>query len=105
MRFNELKRRWNWRPIRNCPGRFVLCREQNEGVPGFDDMIKDHADGKEYCTAHARDTVLVIELEDGGLISYGRPDGSYVHTLNTPEGFLHKLKQLEIYDAASQPAR
>lgn len=97
MRFIELKRRWNFRPIRNCPGRFVLCRKQNEDAPSFDDLVKDHADGKTYDTIHAKDSVIVIELADGGLISYCRPDGSRVHTLNTPEGFLRKLKQLGIY--------
>jgi hypothetical protein len=44
----------------------------------------------------AKDPVIVVPLEDGGLISYARPDGSFVHTLNTAGGFAHKLSQLGI---------
>jgi hypothetical protein len=39
----------------------------------------------------------VAALRDGGgLISYARGDGSYLHTLNTPDGFARKLRQLGI---------
>lgn len=96
MTFNELKRRWRWRPIGNCPGRFVLCRHQEEYATSFDELVKEHGGGKAYGTVHTQDAVRVIELADGGLISYYRPDGSIVHTLNTPEGFARKLKQLQI---------
>lgn len=51
----------------------------------------------EYRSGAARDTVLVVVLDGGGgLISYRHADGSYVHTLNTQEGFARKLKQLGI---------
>ena len=46
--------------------------------------------------AAARDPVHVAALDGGGLISYARPDGSWAHTLNTPEGFARKLAQLGI---------
>jgi hypothetical protein len=43
----------------------------------------------------ARDEVLVVALRGGGgLITYRRPDGGLLHTLNTPEGFARKLSQL-----------
>ncbi len=47
-------------------------------------------------SAAATDPVIVVQLEGGGLISYARPDGSFVHTLNTSEGFTRKLVQLGI---------
>ena len=47
-------------------------------------------------TDAAKDRVLVVPLEDGGLISYARADGRLVHTLNTAEGFGRKLSQLRI---------
>lgn len=47
-------------------------------------------------TDAAKDKVLVVPLEDGGLISYARADGRLVHTLNTAEGFGRKLSQLRI---------
>lgn len=46
--------------------------------------------------AAAPDEVLVVPLNDGGIISYRRPDGSMLHTLNTAEGFARKLAQLGI---------
>ena len=44
----------------------------------------------------ARDPVLVVEFEDGGLISYLREDGTLMHTLGTSEGFRRKLRQLGV---------
>jgi len=49
-----------------------------------------------FSSGAAKDTVLVVQLDDGGLISYARADGSVVHTLNTVEGFGRKLAQLGI---------
>ena len=42
----------------------------------------------------APDPVVAVQLPDGGLISYRKPDGRYLHTLATPEAFLRKLRQL-----------
>lgn len=43
----------------------------------------------------ARDLLLIASLDGGGgIISYQRDDGSFLHTLNTPEGFERKLRQL-----------
>jgi hypothetical protein len=50
----------------------------------------------EFRVARARDIVLVARLTDGGLISYKRADGTYLHTLNTVSGFERKLMQLGI---------
>jgi len=44
----------------------------------------------------ARDPVHVALLDGGGLISYRRADGHFVHTLNTPDGLARKLAQLGI---------
>jgi len=53
-------------------------------------------EASEYRVEAAKDAVLVVELDDGGLISYRRADGSFLHTLNTTEGFRRKLTQLGI---------
>jgi hypothetical protein len=50
----------------------------------------------EHRVPGARDPVIVARFEDGGLISYLRADGTYVHTLNTCEGLERKLAQLGI---------
>lgn len=49
-----------------------------------------------YRLRAARDPVLVVELEAGGLISYLRKDWTLMHTLNASEGFCRKLRQLGI---------
>ncbi|TVQ33613.1 MAG: hypothetical protein EA376_01795 [Phycisphaeraceae bacterium] len=45
-------------------------------------------------SANARDPVIVIELSGGGVISYEKPDGGFVHTLCDESGFRRKLDDL-----------
>ena len=54
------------------------------------------SDSQEFQVKTAQDPVVVTVLEAGGLISYRKPDGGYLHTLNTEEGFRRKLEQLGI---------
>jgi hypothetical protein len=65
--------------VREAPGSLV------PGIPS-----------QEFRVAAARDVVVVVPLASGGLISYKRADGTFVHTLNTPDGFARKLAQLGI---------
>jgi hypothetical protein len=86
--FAELRAAHPWRPIRDCPGRFVLASslapEELFGVvPSAERRLET-----------ALDPVAVATLAGGGLISFHRPDGSWVHTLGTTEGFGRKLAQL-----------
>jgi hypothetical protein len=91
--FHELFDTWQWRPIQNCPGRYKLAGASlflpMEALIGGEKVMKFQVEG-------ARDTVLVTRLKDGGVISYRRRNGSYLHTLNTAEGFSRKLMQLGI---------
>jgi hypothetical protein len=94
MTFSELLTARDWRPIHNCPGRYVLT-----GVPPslpLETLIGGEVEVHAFDVEAARDTVLVTPLVEGGLISYKRTDGSYLHTLNTAEGFSRKLLQLGI---------
>ena len=92
--FEQVFSAWNWQPIRNCPGRYALRggdrRLTTTAIAGREIEISEHQSGA------ALDTVLVAMLGGGGLISYRRADGSFVHTLNTEDGFARKLKQLGI---------
>ena len=83
-----------WKPIRDCPGRYVLppMNETPAEIAGAD------ASSHEHQPPTARDPVVVVPLADGGIISYRRTDGRYVHTLNTAEGFERKLRQLGILE-------
>jgi hypothetical protein len=93
--FYQLFTEHNWRPIRNCPGRYVLCQTNDYLSPA--DILGEASRASEHTVAAARDTVFVVELDGGGgLISYRRADGSLLHTLNTAEGFARKLRQLGI---------
>ncbi|MBD0372107.1 MAG: hypothetical protein ICV60_14800 [Pyrinomonadaceae bacterium] len=93
--FDELFRERDWRPIRNCPGRYILHGASDD--LSLAEILGEAASVSEHRVAAARDTVLVVALEDGGgLISYARRDGTMLHTLNTSEGFERKLRQLRI---------
>ncbi len=52
--------------------------------------------GSEHVCRTAQDPVIVTPFEDGGLISYRKAHGLFLHTLNTREGFERKLRQLGI---------
>ena len=94
MRFEEIKSRWNWSPIRNCPGRFVLRGIDKNISPG--EIAGDGIQFGEFRVEKAEDKVVVARISGGGLISYQKNDGTFIHTLNTVEGFERKLKQLGI---------
>ena len=95
MTFDELMAKWPFRPIRNCPGRYVLPPAEFGGPP--ERLLGPGFETREFQARAARDTVIVAAFPDGGgLISYRGTDGTHVHTLNTPEGFERKLQDLEI---------
>lgn len=62
----------------------------------LDTLVGSDCHAQSFMTDAAKDRVLVVPLEDGGLISYARADGRVVHTLNTAEGLVRKLSQLRI---------
>ena len=94
MNFEELKARWPWRAIHNCPGRFILSAGDKNISP--EDLAGAGIRFSEFQVEKARDTVVVGPFDGGGLISYRKEDGSFRHTLNTAAGFERKLRQLGI---------
>ena len=95
MTFDELKNRWGWKPMRGCPGRYILPGTEFNGSPC--DLLRAQTKLDEFRVGAAEDPVVVARLaQGGGLISYRRPDSTYIHTLNTEEGFRRKLDQLGI---------
>ncbi|MBA3768070.1 MAG: hypothetical protein H0W99_14035 [Acidobacteria bacterium] len=94
MTFADLLKTYAWRPIRNCPGRYVLHGAKSD--LRVEELTGSECFVSEYRTSATRDAVLVAALDEGGIISYRREDGSLLHTLNTPAGFHRKLRQLGI---------
>ena len=94
MTFDELMTQWNWKPIRNCPGRFLPVNIRPDLPPKA--LLGPEPELFEFDVEAARDTVVIAQLDEGGLISYKRADGTYLHTLNSAEGFSRKLLQLGI---------
>ena len=94
MTFNEVFTAWDWQPIRNCPGRYILPLEAGNLPPA--EVLRSDVKTVEYNVTTARDRVVIARLDEGGLISYKRSDGRYLHTLNTADGFARKLLQLGV---------
>lgn len=82
-----------WKPIAHCPGRYVLAEPAPALAP--EQLAEVARAPVEFRSRQARDTILVLSLEGGGLISYRRKDGSYYHTLNDEFGLRRKLAQLD----------
>ncbi len=90
----ELLASWPWRPIRHCPGRFVLAGGPRRLT--VEELAGEGVGVLRVTVPGLRDGVAVAFLEGGGLIAYEREDGTAVHTLNTPEGMARKLDALGI---------
>jgi len=91
--FASLCRRFPTTPIAGCPGRHLIHGEERTSVAA---LVGDAIPVGQYVSRHARDPVFVARIPGGGLISYAKPDGSFVHTLCDDEGFARKLAQLGI---------
>jgi hypothetical protein len=94
MHFDDLFNKYHWEAIRNCPGRYVLTDAPLDLT--VDELLGVELERREFRVEAARDRVLVTLLQAGGVISYLRPDGSCLHTLNTPDGLQRKLAELGI---------
>ncbi|MGA9750579.1 MAG: hypothetical protein WBS54_02200 [Acidobacteriota bacterium] len=90
----ELMASWPWRPIRHCPGRFVLAGGPRRLT--VEELAGEGVGVLRITVLGLRDGVAVAFLEGGGLIAYERADGTVVHTLNTAEGMARKLDALGI---------
>lgn len=95
MNFDDLFNRYHWKAIRNCPGRYVLTDAPLDLT--VEELLGVEPEPREFRVEAARDRVRVTLLQSGGgVISYLRPDGSCLHTLNTADGLQRKLTALGI---------
>lgn len=93
MTFAVLVSQYNWRAIRNCPGRYTL---ENKDLISFNDYYSALKEISVHESSTVDDIIQIVKFVDGGLISYRHNDGFLVHTLNNRSGFERKLKDLEL---------
>ena len=78
MDFDDLLKRYHWKAMKNCPGRYLLT-----GVSFFltvEELLGMQLETHEFSVESARDRVLVTPLQSGGVLSCQREDGTYLHT-------------------------
>jgi hypothetical protein len=94
MTFLSMLIKGDWKPIPNCPGRYVL-----RGVSpnlSISELFGQNITIYQFNTPLAKDPVFVACIEGGGMISYLRSGGKWVHTLCNDDGFKRKLQQIKI---------
>ena len=100
-----------WKEIRNCPGRYTtrrrdLARWPPErllaaalGAAAPQTGLWRHRSG-------AKDAIHAVRFAGGGgLLTYARADGTFVHTFNTESGLLRKIAALRVTPEVPQRAR
>lgn len=93
MKIEDLLKRFQWEQIPNSTGRFTLS--PSEGSLSVETLIdSDELEIKQFPSVNPEELIHVVELEDGGLISYERKNSTYIHTLNSQNMF--KKKQWEL---------
>ena len=96
--------RYQWKELRNCPGRYVSSDRALRLVSA--EKLAAETLGREGCIQSyqlpGRDNILVAPLDGGGgVLTYEKQSGAdglpvYVHTLNTESGLIRKIDALGI---------
>ncbi|QDT29605.1 hypothetical protein [Gimesia panareensis] len=95
MKVADLLERFQWKKIPDTQGRFTL--PQSQAQLSVEDLIgTDEVEIKQHPSAHPEEVIHIVELEDGGLISYQRQNGTFLHTLNSENMFKRKQWELGI---------
>jgi len=100
-----------WKEIRNCPGRYTTRRRELAGWPP--ERLLAAALGaaapQTSLWRHSSSTSDAIHAVrfagGGGLLTYARADGTFVHTFNTESGLLRKIAALRVTPEVPQRAR
>ena len=89
--FDSLMERFDWRPIKDCPGRFVFASGVVDMTP--EQLVSEEIDVEHQQFPHVTDIVAHCSFKGGGLISFHKPNG-FLHTLGDTEGMQRKLQML-----------
>ena len=92
---------WEWKEIRNCPGRFVTKKNRTAVMTHPSDILETIGCNQELGIFEVvgKDKIGIVHFTNGGgLITYMKEekDGStrFIHTLNTESGFRRKIDAL-----------
>jgi hypothetical protein len=61
--FEDVLARWDWKPIRNCAGRYVLSRGASR--LSLEELLGCHVHAAEFAPSVARDRVLIARFRGG----------------------------------------
>ncbi|KAH9130695.1 hypothetical protein LEN26_008279 [Aphanomyces euteiches] len=95
----ELWEAWPWKMIPNCPGRYVVKKNKVLAAMPLEDVLATLTTKPkrviETTSEKPSDQVHVAVFADGGgVITYCKSNGAFVHTLNTQSGLERKLAGL-----------
>jgi hypothetical protein len=92
---------WKWTEIKNCPGRYVTKSNVDAQVVSPQELCNSLAVRHLpliHCSADRLDQIAVVHFDSGGgIITYIKPNGTFVHTLNTESGYVRKMRALGFY--------
>jgi len=102
-----------WKEIRNCPGRYTVRRRRDLARWPPERLLAAALGGNVPPVSLWRhgsstsDAIHAVRFAGGGgLLTYARSDGKFVHTFNTESGLLRKIAALRIKpDVLPQRAR
>jgi len=96
--FEFVFRKYDWQEIKNCPGRWILSGGATPTPPL--EFLGMEGVPVEFHSPAVPDPVVMIPFPGGGMISFHRPDGRWIHTLNTVSGFKRKETALALNSTA-----
>ncbi|UJR32425.1 hypothetical protein I4U23_019887 [Adineta vaga] len=96
--FDKLFKLYSWKEIKNCPGRYLLNKEDNQRLHTVlpNEFLNNQTSIHIFTSEMCPDRIHIGKFINGGLLSYEKSDGTYVHTLNNSSGLTRKMNHLNI---------
>jgi hypothetical protein len=97
----ELMARFSWEQMSGQQGRFVLADASDP--PSLGALTGDGVPSRRVPSISGGDEIHLVPFDDGGLISYLRENGQWLHTLNTPRAFKRRVWDLGLDPLTLEP--
>lgn len=96
--FTKLFNLYSWIEIKNCPGRYLLTKADNQRLRLIppNEFLNNKITIQIFSSQICPDPIHIGKFSDGGLLSYEKSDGTFVHTLNNTSGLNRKINHLNI---------